>query len=367
MKTRRQLPLASLAGLATCMLACAPAFAQGAGTGVTIYGRLNTGLEHVSVGGAGRMARLSNYRSVLGFRGEEDLGGGLKALWQIEGGITLDTGGGAIANRDTRLGLAGPWGTAFAGVWTLPYTAATSSFDPFYPTTAGYMALMGNGSAPNTNNVQDTSSFDRRQGNQVQYWSPKLAGFSARLAYGVNEETVAATGAKPWLASASLTYEAGPLLLTAAHERHAEYQTADSTDTATKVGAAATWGPARLAAVFERLKYGTASGALERDAWYVSGTYRVGAGVFKAGYARAGDGKGPSTETVGFFRSGAQTGSSQLTVGYEHELSKRTSVQAYYSRIRNEAQAIYDFAINEIGVAPGQRPRVVALGLRHAF
>jgi predicted porin len=334
---------------------------------VTIYGRLNTGVEHVHLPGSGNVARLSNYRSVLGFRGEEDLGGGLKALWQIEGGITLDTGGGAIANRDTRLGLAGPWGTLFMGVWTLPYTSATSSFDPFYPTTAGYMAIMGNGSAPNTNNIQDTSSFDRRQGNQIQYWSPRLAGLSARLAYGVNEETVAATGAKPWLASGSVTYESGNLVLTAAHERHAEYQTASTTDTAMKVGAAYQWGAARLAAAYERLKYGTSTGDLKRNAWYVSGTYRIGAGTLKAGYSRAGNGKGNSTETIGFFRSGADTGSSQLTVGYDHDLSKRTSLQAYYSRINNDAQAIYDFAINELGVGPGQRPSVLAIGLRHAF
>lgn len=364
-KTRRQL---AVAGCVAAACASDAVLAQSPGT-VTIYGRLNTGLEHVHVSGEGgdNQSRLSNYRSVLGYRGDEDLGGGLKVVWQIEGSISLDTGSGGIANRDTRLGLSGPWGTVFAGVWTLPYTSATSAFDPFYPTTAGYMALMGNGSAPITDNVQDTSSFDRRQVNQIQYWSPKLAGFSARLAYGANEETVAETGAEPWLASGSLSYEAGPLLLTAAHERHVEYQTSHTTDTATKIGAAYTWGPARLAAVLERLKYGTESGDLERDSWYVSATYRLGAGTFKAGYSRADDGEGPSDQSVGFFRSGSRTGSSQITVGYEHELSKRTSLQAFYSRIRNESQAVYDFAINEIGVTPGQRPSDFAFGLRHSF
>ena len=362
----RQLAIAGCFAAGAC--AADAVLAQSPGT-ATIYGRLNTGLEHVDVSGDGGadQNRLSNYRSVLGFRGDEDIGGGLKVVWQIEGSISLDTGSGGIANRDTRLGLSGPWGTAFAGVWTLPYTSATSAFDPFYPTTAGYMALMGNGSAPITDNVQDTSSFDRRQVNQIQYWSPKLAGFSARLAYGVNEETVAETGAKPWLASGSLSYEAGPLLITAAHERHDEYQTAHTTDTATKIGAAYTWGSARLAGVFEHLKYGTSSGDLERDAWYVSGTYRVGAGMFKVGYTRADDGEGASDQTVGFFKSGPHTGSEQITVGYEHELSKRTSLQAFYSRIRNESRAVYDFAINEFGITAGQRPSVFAAGMRHSF
>lgn len=362
---RRTAVAAALLAAAGAAGAQAPA----AGT-VTIYGRLNTGVERVSVSGAGSgqdVSRLSNYRSVLGFRGEEDLGGGLKALWQIEGGLSLDTGTGSIANRDTRIGLAGPWGTLFAGVWTLPYTAATSGFDPFYPTTAGYMALMGNGSAPNSNNVQDTSSFDRRQSNQLQYWSPRWNGLSARLAYGFNEETVAGSGARPHLASASVSWEQGGWVLTAAHERHHAYQTASTTDTASKLGVAWRTGPARIAAVVERLKYGTGSGDLTRNAWYLSGTYDLGPGTLRLGYARAADGRGASGETVGFFRSGAGTGASQLTLGYLHPLSKRTAVQVYASRIRNERAAVYDFAINEIGVSAGQRPSVVALGVQHSF
>lgn len=312
--------------------------------------------------------RLSNYRSVLGFRGEEALGGGLKAIFQLEGSVALDTGGGgSLSNRDSRVGLAGPWGTLFFGVWALPYTTATSSFDPFYPTTAGYMAIMGNGSAPISDNVQDTSSFDRRQSNQVQYWSPKWQGLSARIAYGFNEERVAETGAEPWLVSGSVRYEAGGLLLTVAHERHEEYQTRSTTDTATKAGAAYTWGPARIAAVVERLRYGTSTGSLTRNAWYLSGTYQLGQGSFRLGYSRAADGKGASSEVVGFFQSGPGTGGAQVSVGYEHQLSKRTAVQAYWSRIRNERRGRYDFAINELGLSPGERPSVLALGIRHAF
>ncbi|MDZ5458028.1 porin [Azohydromonas lata] len=354
----------ALLGWGSCAWAQAPEANH-----VNVYGRINTGIEHVRISGSdiGSLTRLSNYRSVVGFRGEEALGDGLKALWQIEGGFSLDSGAGNMANRDTRVGLAGPWGTVFAGVWTLPYTSATSTFDPFYPTTAGYMALMGNGSAPNATHLSDTSSFDRRQANQVQYWSPNWKGLSARVAHGLREDVNRDTGAKPSLWSASVSWEAGPWLLTAAHERHGNYQTATTTDTASKLGAAWQSGPVRLAAVVERLRYGTATGELKRNAWYLSGTYRLGPGSVRVGYTRAADGKGPSAETVGFFRSGADTGASQLTLGYEYPLSKRTALQAFYSRIRNDRDAIYDFAINELGVGPGERPSVVAVGMRHSF
>ena len=358
------------AGFAGAALAAAavPAAAQ---SSVTIYGRLNAALESVD---ASRSAtdlsttRLSNYRSVLGFRGDEDLGGGLKAIFQIEGALSLDTGTGGVANRDTRLGLAGRFGTLFAGHWTLPYTAATAGFDPFYPTTAGYMALMGNGSAPTTDHLVDTSAFDRRQRNVVQYWTPTVSGFSARLAYSPNEGVSGAGGGKPSLWSAAAGYEAGQLALVVAHEAHRNYQGPDTTDTATKLGAAYRVGPVRVAGVVERLLYETPTGDLKRNSAYVSAVWQATAnGSVRVGIARADDGKGPSTDTVGFFRSGAETGATQYTVGYEHALSRRTAVFAFYSRIDNEAAAIYDFAINELGVGAGVRPSVVALGLRHFF
>ena len=336
-----------------------------------LYGRINVGLEHVDASRSATdlsITRLSNYRSVFGFRGNEDLGSGLKVIWQIETAFSLDTGSSTgIGSRDSHVGLQGGFGTVFGGVWTLPYTSSTSGFDPFYVTTAGYMSIMGNGSASNTNHLIDTHSFDRRQQNVLQYWTPAWSGFSARLAYGVNDAETTASGGKPSLLSGSVEYEIAGLLLTAAHERHKEYQARNTTDTASKIGAAYRFGPARIAAVVERLTYETATGDLKRNSWYVSGTYDVGLGKLNAGYSHANDGTGSATETVGFFRSGPDTGSSQVTVGYEHALSKRTALFAFYSRINNESAALYDFAINQLGIKAGARPSVVSLGMRHNF
>ncbi len=355
--------------LTTSFLTCAlSAHAQSADSAV-IYGRLNLAAERVDLpGGApAHTSRLSNYRSVLGFRGSEDLGDGLKAIWQLEGALSLDTGTGGFLSRDTRIGLSGPWGTAFAGVWTLPYTAATSSFDPFYPTTAGYMALMGNGSAPSTDNVIDTSAFDRRQRNVVQYWSPAWAGVSARIAYAFNEETVAATGARPSLISASATADWDGWTLTAAHEIHRQYQTAHGSDTGSKLGASTTLAPVKLAAVVEHLRYETATGSLSRNAAYVSAAWKIGATTLNAGFARAFDGRGAASTQVGFIGGGNHTGASQLTLGADYSLSPRTTLFVFFSRIANESGAAYDFAINQVGATAGQDPRVIALGLRHNF
>lgn len=351
--------------LTGCWL-CLDAAAQDANA---IYGRLNVAAERTGGTAAAVNARnrVSNYRSVLGFRGQEDLGDGLYAIFQIEGAVSLDTGTGSIANRDTRVGLRGVLGTAFAGNWTLPYTLATQSFDPFYPTTAGYMAVIGNGSAPSSDNVMDRSSFDRRQQNVFQYWTPAFGPFDAKFAYSFGESVVAATGAKPSLGSASITYSLHDLTITAAAEVHRYYQTARTTDKAGKLGAAYQLGSVRLSGLIERIEYQTANGDLTRNAAYISAVYKTGSLSVLGGLSRARSGSGSATGTVGFFRSGPGTGASQLTAGAEYAFSKRTTAYSFYSRINNDSAGRYDFAINSLAVAPGQSPSVFSVGLRHSF
>ena len=334
-----------------------------------VFGRINVAIERVQVSGppSSHMDRLSNNRSILGFRGAEDLGDGLKAIWQIAGSVAPDTGIGSIASRDSRVGLQGTWGTLFAGAWTLPYTSATSSFDPFYPTTAGYMALLGNGSAALADNISNRSAFDRRQENVAQYWTPEWSGMSARLAYAFNEELVPATGARPSLWSSSISYAHGPWHLTAAHEIHRQYQTARGSDTGIKLGVSYETTTCRVAALAEHLRYETSKGSLTRDAAFVSAVCKDGAFSYQAAYSRALEGHGAPSSSVGFINAGESTGASQATVGVEYAFSRRTSLFAFVSRIANQSAAAYDFATNQAGAKTGQQPRVVALGIRHDF
>jgi len=341
------------------LFALAPALANAQGGNVVIYGRLNLALENVQ-DGTQHVTRESNNRSVLGFRGTEELGNGMSALFQIEGTLSPDTGAGSPAARDTRVGLATPYGTIFGGNWVTPYNGATSGLDPFYPTTAGYMSIMGNGSAPTTDNVIDTSSFDRRQQNSVHYWSPDWHGLTLRVAQGLNEEKPA-NGAKPSLTSAALVYEQGPLYLTATHERHHDYQGPGLNDTGSKVGAAWRFGATRVAVVAERLRYAT----LARTSYYVSATHQIGAHGLRFGVAHAGDGKG--TGRIGSIAAGPDTGATHYTAGYDYNLSKRTSVYVYYTHLRNDTNGVYDFAINSLGAGAGATLKGSALGLRHNF
>ena len=363
---------------APCLLAllptCLPASAWAQSDALQIYARLNAGLEAMQRGAADgarhSVTRLSNYRSVLGLRGNEALGAGTRVLYQIEGTLAPDTGAGAIAARDTRIGLEGPWGTLFAGNWTTPYNSATSSLDPFYPTTAGYMSIMGNGSASNADNLTDTASFDRRQRNSLHYWTPVWRGVSLRLAHGFNEERPA-NGARPALDSSALLYEHGALYAAIAHERHRDYQGAGGTDRGTRLALAYRFGNTRLAVIGERLQYQSPGAALRRDAWYLSASHQMGAHALRLGVARAFDGKGDAGTRFGFAAAGPDTGALHATLGYDLALSKRTSLFAFHTRIHNDARASVDFAINGLGTdadpVTGAHLRGTALGIRHAF
>ena len=118
---KRILAAVGLAGLAIG----AQAQTLSASSSVTIYGIADLGVERLtnvgaSGGGLTRMPGLTgSLPSRLGFRGSEDLGDGLKAIFTLEMGIGLDTGtfnqGGRAFGRQAFVGLSGPWGSVTLG------------------------------------------------------------------------------------------------------------------------------------------------------------------------------------------------------------------------------------------------------------
>ncbi len=186
-------------------------------------------------------AGVSSNSSNIGFRGSEDLGGGLKAIFQVESNVFVDGAGttsGFWASRNSNVGLAGNWGTVFYGNWDTPYKFITLKVDPFWATSAAsFNGLYGspgfNVGSPTASTATLTgatlttlgtdAAFDRRQGNSVQYWTPNFAGFSGRLFYSPGEgkqnyalDATAVTGPRtaqldPWMWGASLQYDNGPI------------------------------------------------------------------------------------------------------------------------------------------------------------
>lgn len=173
--------------LAIAGLASTAAFAQ---TNVTVYGTVDLGQAFVrSTGGSTAnseqpiVGRLDSNSSLLGFRGTEDLGNGLKALFQYETGFDASTAGALAGGRDTYIGLTGGFGTFVAGNLTHPLRAFGAKVE-LMPGATGVGTTM---SVTGTLLGIQTGA-DNRAANALAYVSPNFGGFTGTVAY-VNGET----------------------------------------------------------------------------------------------------------------------------------------------------------------------------------
>lgn len=364
--------LALAAGLLSPLAARAQEQAAAAST-VTAYGFLKADVERVSVSGAGlpaaSLSRLSNNLSVLGFRARENLGGGWAVWAQIETNVRVDTGDGPWGGRNTAVGLQGPAGSLVLGQWETPLRfVSVYAIDPF---TAGIFAsngIMGNGFTTAANG-QSPASFDRRQPNLIQYWSPELGGVSLRLAYAAPEEKSASSD--PDLFSGLLVYKQGPLYAAWGYELHRDYFGAGSRDSAHRLGLAYSWGGTRLRGSWERLSYEPAPGqSLRRAAWQLALSQALGEGQeLRLSLVRAQAARGTARAGLGGIGApGGDTAASQVSLGYGYRLSKRSELWAAYTRIRNGVAASYNLSANSYpGLKPGQDPAGLGLGITHSF
>lgn len=207
---------------------------------VTLYGTLDIGmlytsrtLDPASGRNAGRQFSLTTggmSPSVVGLRGAEDLGSGMKAIFDLESGIDLSNGGFADSNgnffgRQAWVGLSSDLGTVKAGLQFSPFALALIGSDP------RNVSFFGSGVPIYIGSVFVTGIFNS---NAISYTSPTVAGLqgSAMLALG----GVAGDFQAGRQYSASLNYQLGALTLDAALYSGNPGGTAASTPTPSTVG-----------------------------------------------------------------------------------------------------------------------------------
>lgn len=163
--------LSSAVALACGLAAASAATLASAQTSVQVYGIVDSGVAHLTnVNNAGDSntkvpSLTSSFPSRIGFKGSEDLGGGLQAFFVLENGLAMDTGtqqqGGRLFGRAANVGLKGSWGqltigrqqnmTYISGLKTDvlgPHLFAIGSIDPYLPNARsdnaiGYMGNFG--------------------------------------------------------------------------------------------------------------------------------------------------------------------------------------------------------------------------------
>lgn len=153
--------------------------------GPAIYGQFNVSLDRLD-NDAESAWNVSSNASRIGIRGDIDIREGLKAIYQVETEIRVDTGSGAWATRDTFLGLRGEFGTVRAG-----------QFDTPVKTIGRRVELFGDqfGDARNLTRVAAGSNiarFDERARNSIAYATPMLSGMQLIAHYSTNAAPIPA-------------------------------------------------------------------------------------------------------------------------------------------------------------------------------
>lgn len=350
------------------------AAAASAQTNVQVYGVIDAAIEHVTnVNAAGdSLTRMPNITggslpSRIGFRGSEDLGWGLKAVFTLENGFAPDSGalgqGNRLFGRQAWVGLAGNWGTITLG---RNYTMLFYSFlDPDVIGPSQFSIGSMDGYLPNA-----------RSDNSIAYRGT-FGGLTVGASYSLGRDASAAGGpsatncggeiasdrsaCRQW--SAMLKYDTSSWGVVGAYDRYnggpgaiAAFSPTSSTlsDSRAHLGGYVKFGAIKVGGgVLRRNNEGNAA-TPKSSLPYVGVTYQITpAVVLDAQIARL-DVKNSPNRTDLFALRGS------------YLLSKRTSIYAMYGHIDNNGTAA--IALNTGGTAPaGASQNGILAGIRHTF
>ena len=302
----------SLIALAALAAVSGTSFAQ---SSVTIYGKADIGIARSIGSTVNEIKQASGSR--LGFRGTEDLGGGLKANFQLENRFLPDTGAAAsstsLFNGRSIVGIEGGFGRIDMG---RDYTAAfwtALGGDVF-----GYDGVAANSAVAGAGN--QTVRFD----NVISYKSPTMGGLTLE-ASSAQKETGPKNGS-----SVRISYASGPIAASIATEKGQAGQTYNG------FGAAYDLKVARVNVLIS--KGGTLAG-VESEGMLLGLTVPMGALSLKASYG--------TLETAGIKTV------QQMGLGARYALSKRTDLYTSYA--------------NNSKAAAGTKKNGMEFGMQHNF
>ena len=316
---------------------------------VTIYGRVNTTIEHQKTGNLSKTS-MENNNSRIGFKGVEDLGNGLKAGFQLEAGFGSDDGSGPLTfKRQSEVNLSGNFGMVRLG----------NFYPESYYATSDYIGMHNHETGSSSDVLYyDAAWFDgNRTGNKVAYRTPTFNNFWAEASVSLHEKAnnpVVKVNKNAYDLAAN--YNNGPLSLGAGYSYwNSNYQAA--------LRGLYTFGQFTVGAYYQRNKDDNAilgAGAGTRNNFRLSGMYVLNASEFHVNVGRANS-----------WSKVDDSAATQWTLGYNYNLSKRTKVYTYYTKVNNGKNASYGYATkdenNNVIRANGLNTSSFAVGVRHNF
>lgn len=363
---RKLLPLAGL-------LSCA-AFAQST---VTVYGVMDVGFTRGTgdVADATGITSGRNASSRLGFRGTEDLGGGLRANFTLEADIGADSGAGVTTplagfastdnksaaangslmfNRTAIVGLAGNWGELTLGRNYTPTFLLDFAYDPFGQNGVGFNLITGT----SLFYTAAGSVAHLRASNLVTYTLPRtLGGFTGSIAWAPSE-TASNLPKEGGHTGLKLGYAGGPVSVDVAWARTKLVASGDIRTSS--FGASYNFGVAKAMLEISQDKLGAAGANGKKAGWLLGATAPLGAGELRASYARV---KRTATATP-------DGEVKQFALGYVHNLSKRTALYLTVSRVNNSNYRntpTAGYAVGNAVSSPNGKVSGQDIGIRHIF
>lgn len=348
MMHKKVFTLALAAGLAAPVAAFADA-------NTTFYGKINVDVESVKsdkvaapATDATSLSRVQSNASRFGFKGSEDLGNGLQAVYQFETQIDSvnDKNAKTPFNgvRNSQIGLKGDFGTVFAGNWDTPYKVVHNKIELFDNTTVfTAINLVGR-----TGNGKD---YNTRQNNVIQYWTPNLSGFTGQASYALDSAKTATVN-KTALSLAGM-YENDMLYAGLGYESRGDQTVTGKSDKAARLVGAFKFADGQVGITVERMTTATVTADASQTNMELAGSYKIDNINLGASFAKNGNYNGVSN-----------TGAKQISLRYGYNFSKLTEMYAAYTSLTNDTAANYGFYPTK---AAGSKQSGLGFGMIHSF
>lgn len=320
--------------------------------------------------------------SRIRFKGKEDLGGGLKVEWQCETATAVAAANDQVCDRNTFLGLASKsWGKLRAGRLT---TAYRQEGPPLGVLGVGAGNPIVSSSTiithPGLGDAGD-ASFHKRENFSLQYHTPKIGSFSAKVHWSTAQDQNPALGRT--LNSFAFVYEKGAHYGSIGYEIHNDWFGASATtdfpgsvddnteseDTSIRLSYGGKYGNTKVGFSYVMTEYEESGGSageiatLEYSAWRLNFEQKITQAVYIAGfYSWAGDHE--CSRIGGTACNSAGLDATHAAIGGQYRFNKTTNVFVLFGILDNDENQSYDMFGEE---TPGEDSSALAVGLFHKF
>jgi len=328
---------------------------------VVLYGRLDTSIESVRFSDVrsapdSSAVNLSKATSYWGLRGQESLGGGMRAYFKLESGFFVDTGASgssaSLFNREAYVGLGSNIGSLQLGSQYAPSLLLTTKVDPFQRIASGSII-----------NLMQQSSGNRSRGylgvqnNAIHYISPTTQGMTARAFYGLSERSTAPRDLGSF-ASLALDYQNGPFFVGVTAEDQSVAGDLANTSVCMRTYTLGATYDLKFIKLTGYLLKNDLEAKTDVNAYLVGFVLPLGPGQVRSSYA--------SRET----RNVPGARANVISLGYTYDLSKRTVLYTTYSRLQNDFESTSGLLPSIRTYSPALKGQDIAsleVGLRHNF